>query len=342
MGKSILIIVLGMSVIVGFFILKLNANSKENLSTTVNMFEQTQARLIANSGVEIYLEKLKADLTMLGHTYNNNNLFGGTYDINITGPDTAVIVTSTAHFMGVDHTSIVKAQADKLPFFPAPGAMYIAAQSIDNVSISGNITVSGYDHDINGNPVATGNDLPGIAIDNPTDVQKVKNSIKGSATVEGEGGSPSVVPVSNEINWEEYAMDVQSHPDIIINTSTNLNSLQNLGTITVPPGPKTTFVNGDITFNKNLEGCGILVVNGNLTINGTFTYRGIIIAYKDSKITTKLNGNGRVYGAMIIAGTSADLSISNGNFKCLYSNEALTTIAGLLKARRFNILSWWE
>lgn len=53
MGKSSLIIVLGMSVIIAFFILKLNANSKENLSTTMNMYEQTQARLIANSGVEM-------------------------------------------------------------------------------------------------------------------------------------------------------------------------------------------------------------------------------------------------------------------------------------------------
>jgi hypothetical protein len=56
MGKSSLILVLGISVIVAFFILKLNANSKENLAVTINMFEQTQARLIANSCVEIYLE----------------------------------------------------------------------------------------------------------------------------------------------------------------------------------------------------------------------------------------------------------------------------------------------
>ena len=58
MGKSSLIVILGLGMIVSYFILKLNANSKENLSTTVNMFEQTEARLIANTGVEIYLEKL--------------------------------------------------------------------------------------------------------------------------------------------------------------------------------------------------------------------------------------------------------------------------------------------
>ena len=95
MGKSILIIVLGMSVLVAFIILKLNANSKENLSTTVNMFEQTQARIISNSGVEIYLEKLKADISMLGNTYNNNSLFGGNYNVSISGPDSEVVVTST-------------------------------------------------------------------------------------------------------------------------------------------------------------------------------------------------------------------------------------------------------
>ena len=55
MGKGLLIIVLGMAVIVSFMMLKLNANSKQNLSTTIDMFEQTQARIIANSGVEIYL-----------------------------------------------------------------------------------------------------------------------------------------------------------------------------------------------------------------------------------------------------------------------------------------------
>ncbi|MCL6494009.1 MAG: hypothetical protein K6T54_04430, partial [Ignavibacterium sp.] len=95
MGKSSLILVLGMTAIVAVILLKLNANSKEGLSTTVNMFEQTQARLIANSGVEIYLEKLKADPTMLNKTFPGNQLNNGTYDIQIIGPDTLVTVKST-------------------------------------------------------------------------------------------------------------------------------------------------------------------------------------------------------------------------------------------------------
>ena len=339
MGKGLLIIVLGMSVIIGFYSLRLNSNSNENLSTTVNMFEQTQARLIANSGVEVFLEKLKADMSMKGNTYNNNSLFGGTYDVSIAGPDSAVMVTSTSKFMGVTHQTIVTAAADRLPFFPLPGAMYVAADAINNVSITGNITVDGRDHDINGNLKIGGDLLPGIAVDNAEAVTKIKSSIKGSADILGLGGKPSVHAITNGIDWQEYARDVESNPDIIINSTTNLSKISNLGLVN---SPKTTFVNGDIHFNSNLEGCGILVVNGNLRINGTFTYRGLVIAYKDSEIKTQLNGNGKIYGGMIIAGTSANLAISNGNFKCLYSEEALTNIANLLKTRRFRILSWWE
>lgn len=339
MGKGLLIIVLGMSIIASLLILKLNANSKENLSTTLNMYEQTQARIIANSGVEIYLEKLRDDLSMIGKTYYNNHLLGGSYDVNISGPDSQVTVRSTARFEGVTHRSIVEAKTDRLPVFPAPGAMYIASQSVNNVQINGNISVNGYDHDINGNLINNGTVLPGIAVDNPLDVPTIINSIKGSAEINGTGGEPSVHPVMNLVAWDEYSDDVVSRPDIIINSSSDLNSISNLGTIT---SPKTTFVNGDIYFNKNIEGCGILVVNGNLRINGTFTYRGLIIAYKESEITTQLNGNGKIYGAMIIAGESANLEISNGNFDCFYSQEALDKLSLLLKARRFRILSWWE
>jgi hypothetical protein len=339
MGKSSLILVLGMTAIVAVILLKLNANSKEGLSTTVNMFEQTQARLIANSGVEIYLEKLKADPTMLNKTFPGNQLNNGTYDIQITGPDTLVTVKSTATFMGVTHTSVVKAAADKLPFFPVPSGMYIATEAVSGAKINGNILVSGFDHDINGNQLNNGNVLNGIGVDNNSNVTIIKNAVGGSADIEGLGGEPSVGVVSNTTNWTEYAMDVVSNPDIILNSNTNLSQIPNLGTLS---SPKVTFVNGSVRFNSDLEGCGILVVNGDLEINGNFTYRGIVIAYKEAAIKTKLNGNGKVYGAMVIAGTSVDLTISNGNFKCLYSQESLNHVAGLLKTKRFRIISWWE
>jgi len=151
MGKGLLIIALGMSIIISFFILKLNANSKENLSTTVNMFEQTQARLIANSGVEVFLERLKHDRTMMNSSFPDNELFGGDYDIVISGPDSTVRVTSTARFMGVQHTTVVEAAADKVPMHPGPGAMYLSSGTVAGLkknAINGSIEINGNDHDI--------------------------------------------------------------------------------------------------------------------------------------------------------------------------------------------------
>jgi len=345
MGKSILIIVLGMSVIVGFFILKLSANSKENLSTTVNMFEQTQARLVANSGVEIYLEKLKHDRSMMNSNFPNNSLLGGNYNVSISGPDSLVKVTSVATFMGVQHTTIVEAAADKVPFHAAPGAMYLSAGTVAGLkknAIGGSMEINGNDHDINGN-LTGGGSVPGIAVDGTTQQTSVKNMIAKNAIdqVLGAGGTPSVGVVANTIDWAEYAQLLADNPDILIDTQAKIKTTNEWGTLSQP---KVTFVNGDIQINNSqaASGCGILVVNGNLTINGGFDFVGMVIAFKDASIDIKLNGNGSIIGSLVVAGNQINVEVASGNFETLYSSEALNLIQSLLATKRFTILSWWE
>jgi hypothetical protein len=345
MGKSILIIVLGMSVIIGFFILKLSANSKENLSTTVNMFEQTQARLIANSGVEIYLEKLKHDRSMMNSSFSDNSLFGGKYDINISGPDSLVKVSSVATFMGVKHTTIVEAAADRVPFHPGPGAMYLSAGTVAGLkknAINGSIEINGNDHDINGNLTGSGS-VPGIAVDGTTQQTSVLDMITKNTIdqVLGSGGTPSVGVVNNVIDWAEYAQLLADNPDILIDTQEKVTGRNTWGTLN---DPKVTFVNGDIHINNSqaASGCGILVVNGSLTINGTFDYKGMVIAFKNTTIDIKLNGNGSILGSLVVAGTQINVEVASGNFQTLYSTEALNLIQSLLTTKRFTILSWWE
>ncbi len=61
LGKGAIILVMGAAAILSMLILNLNANATSGVETTVDFYKQTQARLIANSGVEIYLEKLRRD-----------------------------------------------------------------------------------------------------------------------------------------------------------------------------------------------------------------------------------------------------------------------------------------
>jgi hypothetical protein len=346
MGKGLVIIVLGMSVIVGFFILKLNANSKENLSTTVDMFEQTQARLIANSGVEIFLEKLKHDRTMMNKSFSNNSLLGGSYDINISGPDSMVRVTSTATFSGVQHTSVVEAAADKVPLHPGPGAMYLSAGVVAGLkknAIGGSIEINGNDHDINGNLIAGGPSVPGIAVDGVTQKNDILDMINKNkvGNVLGQGGAPSVHNITNTINWADYAQLLADNPDILINTQDKISKTNTWGTTA---DPKVTFVNGDIHINNSsaASGCGILVVNGSLEINGNFDYVGMVIAFKNTTIDIKLNGNGSIIGSLVVAGNQINVDVASGNFETLYSTEALSLVETLLVTKRFSILTWWE
>jgi hypothetical protein len=345
MGKGLLIIVLGMSVIASFMILKLNANSKQNLSTTIDMFEQTQARIIANSGVEIYLEKLKADKSMNGKTYNDNQLFDGTYDITLSGPDSLITVTSIATFMGTQHKTIVEAAADKVPFHPGPGAMYLSSGTVAGLkknAINGSIEINGNDHDINGN-LTGGSTLPGIAVDGTTQQSSVIDMIQKNKIdqVIGSGGTPSVVVVNNEVDWVEYAQLLADNPDILIDTQDKITALNTWGTTS---DPKVTFVNGDIHINNSqaASGCGILVVNGSLEINGGFDFIGLVIAFKNTSIDITLNGNASVLGSIVVAGNQINVDVSSGNFESLYSTEALNLIQVLIKTKRFTILSWWE
>ncbi len=350
MGKSSLIIVLGMSVIIGFFTLRMNSNSNENVSGTMDMFNKTQSRLIANSGVEIYLEKLKHDRTMIGSTYSGNTLFGGTYDIKIEGPEDTVQVTSVANFMGVIHTTIVEAEADRVPFYPGPGAMYLSGGTVAALkknAITGSIEINGKDHDLNGDTIPGASSVPGIAVDGATQRNDVVNMITKNTInqVLGSGGTPSVQAISNEVDWAEYAQLLADNPDILINTQEKMDSVlgkkEPWGTVA---DPKVTFINGDIHLNNSLtaSGCGILVVNGSLEINGTFDYKGLVVAFKNTTIDIKLNGNGSILGSLVVAGNQINVEVANGNFDVLYSTQALALIDNLLTTKRFSILSWWE
>ncbi|MCS7052769.1 MAG: hypothetical protein NZM09_03420 [Ignavibacterium sp.] len=339
MGKSSLIIVLGLGALVAFIVLKLNSNTKEALSATTEMFSKTQARLIANSGVEIYLQKLKEDRTLLNKTFNNNSLFNGKYNIQITGPESLVTVRSVSNFMGYNHTTIVRARADKVGVYPLPSGFRIATNTVSGVKINGNITISGHNYQVGQEtPIPGSTSIPGIGVSSNSHRTTILSNISGSASIIGAGSTPSVQVVNDSVNWISYAQALVSNPDIIINSSNDLNKYSNLGT---QNSPKVTFINGSIKINS-ISGCGVLVVNGNLEINGNFTYVGLIIAYQNAKIITKLNGNGKVWGGIVIASNDVDLNISNGNFKCFYSSSALNLISSALETRRFQIVSWWE
>jgi Tfp pilus assembly protein PilX len=78
-------------------------------------------------------------------------------------------------------------------------------------------------------------------------------------------------------------------------------SAMNVGTNT---SPVINVVNGDYTYTGS--GAGILLVTGQLTLNGNFNYNGLILAIGEGAIIKSGGGGGTVNGAMFAANLFSD------------------------------------
>lgn len=335
MGKAIIILAIGMSFIISILIFSLNKNSDTGLQTAVDSYSNTNSRLIANSGIEIYLEKLRRNKSLSG-TFMNNSLMNGSYDMYIYGSDT-IEVKSVGHFNSVNHTSIVKASREDIKFPGINAAVYVSSNNTD-LHLNGNMTINGYDHDINGNFIDSSG-VSGIGVDNATDSAFVTDSLtsKVSGGISGTGGSPSVDVVNDTTDWLTLTENYIFAADTTLPTGTYTTGTV-LGT---QSNPIITYCSGDVSLSGTAYGYGIMIVNGNLSMSGNFTYHGIVIAYGESTINTKTTGDAGIIGAAIFVGESVNMQ-STGNAQLLYSKAAIENAKANLKSSRFNILSWWE
>ncbi len=337
MGKSALILVLGVSALITVLIMNLNANSTRGLGTTVDFYESTRARLIANSGVEIYLEKLRRNKTLKGN-FLDNSLMEGSYDIYIYGPDSLMKIKSIGKFNDKTHTTVVTAKRNPIVIPDVHSSIYVSSDNL-NLNLNGNIDINGNDHYMDGTLVSGGSPLPGIGVDKPADSSYIINDLKPkiSKIIQGSGGSPSVHTVDDKTDWKKITEDFIFAADITMPSGTYTTGTV-LGTASEP---KITYLNGDVHFSGNAYGYGIMVVNGNLEMSGNFTFKGIIIAYGKSTIETKTVGNSGVYGGAIFVGQNIDIQ-ATGNSLFYYSSQAIQNAKNNIKSSRFNILSWWE
>lgn len=359
MGKSILIITLGMSIIIGFIILKLNTNATSGAESTMNKFDQTHARLIANSGAEIFLEQLYQHKNLFDQKdHGPFSLMNGTYDIHISGTYNNLILKSTSHFLDVDHTSIIETEIVPPPLPTATSALYFTTSALSGVKNLGDapLEIDGKNYKMNANPKPNGSNLvintsssgvPGITVDNQSDKDYLVSSFGGFLTSNVEGvvdgvnvsGAAAVSVTGVSYNWKPLA-------DYLISAAQQTYSAASkppatLGTL---DAPKITFINeptdATVQFSGNTTGAGILIINGNVKFN-SLVFNGLIFCYRESNIEFTLLGNSTILGAIIVAGNSIEFK-GKGTAGVYYSSEALQNISTNLASLGFRIKSWWE
>jgi len=336
MGRALLIIVIGVAALLSILRANLSSNSSQEVDTSVNFFKKTQARLIANTGIEIYLEKLRRDKNLTGYS-GEKSLMNGTYNVNIFGPDSALQIVSNSEFYGTTHNSFVLAKRAPVKMPTINSAMYINSTSM-SLNLNGNMYIDGNDYNTDGssgpNPA-----VPGVGLDSPADSAYFKNNIKPKIfnDILGAGGTPSIRSVADTTDWLAVTEALIFAADITIPSGT-YNTAGEYGT---PSEPKITYVNGNVNLTGGFQGDGIMIVNGNLSMAGNSTFRGIVLVYKNSSIECKVTGNGGIFGGTILAGNNVDIQ-STGNASFFYSSQALANAQAKLKSSRFEIVDWWE
>jgi hypothetical protein len=309
------------------------------------MFEQTQARLIANTGVEIYLEKLYADHSLINTTSSKQNLFNGSFIVNLSGTLPNVRVTSTATFEDVQHISIADAWLEPIYFPDLPAGMYISSAAVASAAELGDMNVSGANHDINGVLKGTGKPAVfGIGVDSDADRNLVLNNLLKPQNIVGlidtSIGYPSVGVTNLGINWGKIYQYLANAAD-----QTFIGNIPNgtlLGTLTEP---KITLVNAEASSNNQIiinsaSGAGILVVNGNVKFTGNCDFKGIVLCYKNSDLTYESMGTNNILGGIVAAGTVHFKLLGTMNVN--YSLDVINSVKSNLKANGFKILSWYE
>ena len=197
---------------------------------------------------------------------------------------------------------------------PIKGPLTVENQNVA-LDLRGSSLVSGFDILMDGTP--TGKDVPAISITPPGTTADLLAELNGSEQpkVVGFGGTPSLATTP--------FLDLVSAAALLQNIANLVLTSDKYASFNFGDGPggvaNITYREGDVMFNGNTQGAGILVVTGNLRMLGNFRFDGVVIVLGDVRNSA---GTAEVYGA-ILQGPGASIVQGKGNLMVRYCEEAI-------------------
>jgi len=218
----------------------------------------------------------------------------------------------------------------------SPGAIYLAQDGATNATFNGNaFTVDGNDRNYTGGD-GPGAPVPAIATRNDTNTQEVVGSLNSNQKLDVTGlgflaGPPTVPSVKRApaapsvAQMNQMIDDLLARPGLVYYGASDINGNAVFGTT---DAPQITYFNGNggvtIKGNGNASGAGIMIVEGDLTIQGSFEFKGLILVRGKTKVEysgdTGITGNATVYGSL----WTNDINlVVGGSSITQYSTQAL-------------------
>jgi hypothetical protein len=227
----------------------------------------------------------------------------------------------------------LEAEAVRFPIISAASALWAGGP----MNFNGNaFLVDGHDH-LAAAPFDTlaGAAVQGVLTEGPASDATLLGNQQNNVT--GVSGDNSVQHSNYTYDFNQLWTQLSGMADYsFTNPGTWGNSEPSYGSLT---NPKVTAVNGNLTINGTWTGGGILMVNGNVTMGGGAMFTGIVVATGD----VTLGGGGpadvaRIIGSVIYQGSLVNNSKTGGSARVFFSSEAINSA---MNVSRYT-LSWWR
>ncbi len=219
------------------------------------------------------------------------------------------------------------------------GAIYLSNTNNTDATFNGDaFSINGNDHNLDGT-AGPRPPVPGIATKTATNTAEAMSSlsnqqrdnVQGQGYVPGNPPSPSIMTVGSAPSiapTNQLINDLLALGPTYVDTvhGTNITGNKTYGTSTAPR--ITHFDGGGLTIGAgNVDGNGIMIVEGDLKVLGTFSFNGLILVRGVTTIgddvtggLTQIGGNATLYGSI----WSENLSLKvTGSAIVNYSSQAL-------------------
>lgn len=284
MGKMLLMLVVGMGIIVSMASLNMHRSNTDMLSNAVEKYDEIQARLYAESSMEIAIKELSSNSNYSGaQSINYGNGVGSIAIQNSSskvpdGPNAGMVSVKQINTVGRVNGKVVTARAIiQMPGgttpLPPPFLQYAVATG-QNFTMNGNVRIRDDNNpNINAN-IHTNSNFQ----------MNGNNTIEGFLTYAGTAHSnpasrltTNIVPNVNPTGAPSHSQSAQVampdfNPDNYIGLATTvhngnvtLSGNRNLGT---KENPQIIYVAGDLNLSGTITGYGVFIVKGNVNING--------------------------------------------------------------------------
>jgi len=338
MGRMAIIIVIGLSITVGIVGYSLNNSKTGTIENVAGFDKYTMSRNIAHTGVNMALRALdRNDSLFIANKTIETKLMGGSAKVTLSYPFFPAIdtidLTARATFMDTTRLMRLRLHRRPVPFPVVNEAVGLRVKNV-NFSMSGAATIDGHDHSMVGALLPpSAKDKPGVGFVTPADTaQAAPYSSRIDGTVDA-------VADTGIANPALYADEYMAAADMKFTDGTYGSDM----TWGSPITPWIVFCDGDVKFDGTIEGWGILLVRGTLTLAGTFKFHGLVIAYDNAVIDVQFStGTPDVIGGLIMAGPVAGKFEMKGNSSVVYSSEALEMAMYINKLQVYRVMRWYE